>query len=137
MQHLGKGLDLGIQAALVTSGAVLVDDALVGHAVDHRHGNRVGGLGIGLVAGGNGVHDLLDVECGPWSAGWRCGSMPVGQRLANDPFLFAKRDGLYIILAFCLALITLRLPMEFWQRHSTPCVLIASIIMLLIVLVVG
>lgn len=24
-------------------------------------------------------------------------SMPVGQRLANDPFLFAKRDGLYII----------------------------------------
>jgi len=63
-------------------------------------------------------------------------SMPVGQRLANDPFLFAKRDGLYIILAFCLALITLRLPMEFWQRHSTA-MLIASIIMLLIVLVVG
>lgn len=63
-------------------------------------------------------------------------SMPVGQRLANDPFLFAKRDGLYIILAFCLALITLRLPMSFWQRHSTA-MLIASIIMLLIVLVVG
>ncbi len=63
--------------------------------------------------------------------------MPVGQRLANDPFLFAKRDGLYIILAFCLALVTLRLPMEFWQRHSTA-MLIASIIMLLlIVLVVG
>ena len=63
-------------------------------------------------------------------------SMPVGQRLANDPFLFAKRDGLYIILAFCPALITLRLPMSFWQRHSTA-MLIASIIMLLIVLVVG
>ena len=62
-------------------------------------------------------------------------SMPVGQRLANDPFLFAKRDGLYIILAFS-ALITLRLPMSFWQRHSTA-MLIASIIMLLIVLVVG
>ena len=29
-------------------------------------------------------------------------SMPVGQRLANDPFLFAKRDGLYIILALSL-----------------------------------
>ncbi len=63
-------------------------------------------------------------------------SMPVGQRLANDPFLFAKRDGLYIILAFCPAMITLRLPMSFWQRHSTA-MLIASIIMLLIVLVVG
>lgn len=24
-------------------------------------------------------------------------SMPVGQRLANDPFLFAKRDALYIL----------------------------------------
>ncbi|MGP0745007.1 FtsW/RodA/SpoVE family cell cycle protein, partial [Klebsiella pneumoniae] len=34
-------------------------------------------------------------------------SMPVGQRLANDPFLFAKRDGLYIVLAFALAMITL------------------------------
>ena len=63
-------------------------------------------------------------------------SMPVGQRLANDPFLFAKRDGLYIVLAFVLALVTLRLPMDFWQRHSTA-MLIASIVMLLIVLVVG
>jgi len=63
-------------------------------------------------------------------------SMPVGQRLANDPFLFAKRDGLYLILAFLLALITLRLPMTFWQRYSAP-MLLASIVMLLIVLVVG
>ncbi|MDN5681849.1 MAG: FtsW/RodA/SpoVE family cell cycle protein, partial [Ewingella sp.] len=63
-------------------------------------------------------------------------SMPVGQRLANDPFLFAKRDGLYIILAFVLSMITLRLPMEFWQRHSTA-MLLLSIAMLLIVLVVG
>ncbi len=55
-------------------------------------------------------------------------SMPVGQRLANDPFLFAKRDGLYIVLAFALAMITLRLPMDFWQRHSTA-MLIASIVM--------
>ncbi|MBN0365130.1 FtsW/RodA/SpoVE family cell cycle protein, partial [Pseudomonas aeruginosa] len=33
-------------------------------------------------------------------------------------------------------MITLRLPMDFWQRHSTA-MLIASIVMLLIVLVVG
>lgn len=51
-------------------------------------------------------------------------------------FLFAKRDALYIFLAFCLAMVTLRLPMEFWQKYSTT-MLIASIIMLLIVLVVG
>lgn len=63
-------------------------------------------------------------------------SMPVGQRLANDPFLFTKRDGLYITLAFALSMITLRLPMAFWQRHSTA-MLLASIGMLLVVLVVG
>lgn len=40
-------------------------------------------------------------------------SMPIGQRLTNDPFFFAKRDGVYLILAFILAIITLRLPMEF------------------------
>ncbi|HBC82711.1 MAG TPA: cell division protein FtsW, partial [Escherichia sp.] len=63
-------------------------------------------------------------------------SMPVGQRLTNDPFFFAKRDALYIFLAFCMAMITLRLPMEFWQRWSSA-MLIASIVMLLLVLLVG
>lgn len=48
-------------------------------------------------------------------------SMPVGQRLAGDPFLFAKRDALYIFLAFCLAMVTLRLPMEFWQSTARRC----------------
>lgn len=62
-------------------------------------------------------------------------SMPIGQRLTNDPF-FAKRDGVYLILAFILAIITLRLPMEFWQRYSAT-MLLGSIILLMIVLVVG
>ncbi len=31
-------------------------------------------------------------------------SMPVGQRLAEDPFLFAKRDGIYMIVALCLCI---------------------------------
>ncbi len=65
---------------------------------------------------------LLWLTFGPAAIGFimvTSASMPVGQRLANDPFLFAKRDGLYIVLAFALAMITLRLPMEFWQRHST------------------
>ncbi|MFO6485368.1 FtsW/RodA/SpoVE family cell cycle protein [Escherichia coli] len=36
-------------------------------------------------------------------------SMPIGQRLTDeDPFFFAKRDGVYLILAFILAIITLR-----------------------------
>lgn len=59
-------------------------------------------------------------------------SMPIGQRLTNDPFFFAKRDGVYLILAFILAIITLRLPMEFWQRYSAT-MLLGSIILLMIV----
>ncbi|WP_387464878.1 cell division protein FtsW [Photorhabdus sp. RM323S] len=63
-------------------------------------------------------------------------SMPVGQRLAEDPFLFAKRDAIYLLLAFGLSLITLRIPMDFWQRYSNLMLLI-SVILLLVVLVVG
>ena len=63
-------------------------------------------------------------------------SMPIGQRLADDPFLFAKRDTLYLGLAFGLSLVTLRIPMEVWQRYSNV-MLLMSIVMLLIVLVVG
>ncbi|MEQ9885202.1 cell division protein FtsW [Pectobacterium zantedeschiae] len=63
-------------------------------------------------------------------------SMPVGQRLASDPFLFAKRDAIYLGLAFGLSLITLRVPMEMWQRYS-PVLLLLAMVMLLVVLVVG
>ncbi|WP_411705678.1 cell division protein FtsW [Edaphovirga cremea] len=63
-------------------------------------------------------------------------SMPIGQRLADDPFLFAKRDAIYLALAFGLSLVTLRVPMEVWQRYSN-IMLLASIVMLLVVLVVG
>ncbi|MGB8666602.1 MAG: cell division protein FtsW [Serratia inhibens] len=63
-------------------------------------------------------------------------SMPIGQRLADDPFLFAKRDALYLGLAFGLSMVTLRIPMEVWQRYSNV-MLLLSIVLLLIVLVVG
>ena len=63
-------------------------------------------------------------------------SMPIGQRLAEDPFLFAKRDALYLALAFGLSLVTLRIPMAVWQRYSTV-MLLFSLVLLLIVLVVG
>lgn len=63
-------------------------------------------------------------------------SMPIGQRLADDPFLFAKRDALYLALAFGLAMVTLRVPMAVWQRYSNA-LLLVSVAMLLIVLVVG
>jgi len=45
-------------------------------------------------------------------------SMPVGQRLNEDPFYFAKRDAFYIALAFGMALVTLRIPMEALQQRD-------------------
>ncbi len=63
-------------------------------------------------------------------------SMPPGQRIANDPFLFAKRHLCYLGLAFCLSLVTLRIPMVFWQRYSN-IMLLLSMVMLLMVLLVG
>ncbi len=63
-------------------------------------------------------------------------SMPVGQRLNDDLFYFAKRDAFYIVLAVCMALVTLRVPMDFWQRYSNV-MLMVTVAMLLIVLVVG
>ncbi|QTF07119.1 cell division protein FtsW [Brenneria izadpanahii] len=63
-------------------------------------------------------------------------SMPIGQRLADDPFLFAKRDALYLGLAFALSLVTLRIPMEIWQRYS-PILLLAAMLLLLVVLAIG
>lgn len=63
-------------------------------------------------------------------------SMPIGQRLSNDPFYFAKRDAFYLALAFGLSLVTLRIPMEVWQRYSSG-MLLVTMVMLLVVLVVG
>ena len=47
--HLGccsdvQSLDVAIQAALMTSGFVLVDDAFIGHTVDNRHSHVGAGL---------------------------------------------------------------------------------------------
>lgn len=63
-------------------------------------------------------------------------SMPIGKQLANDPFLFAKRDAFYLILALGTALITLRIPMVVWQKNSH-ILLIISILLLLVVLIIG
>ena len=54
-----QSLHFGAQAALVTSGLVLVEDALVGNGVDHglHLGKQLGGFG--LVARQNGFFDVF------------------------------------------------------------------------------
>src|SRR5690606_20560197 len=55
------GLDVCVQAALVTSGLVLVDDALVSHAVDDRNSSSVGSLCFFQVFGFDRLDYVLDV----------------------------------------------------------------------------
>jgi hypothetical protein len=56
----GHGLDSLRQAALVARGLVLVDDFLVGNAVNHAHGRLQNSRGGGLVACGDGSANFLD-----------------------------------------------------------------------------
>ncbi|WP_244555820.1 FtsW/RodA/SpoVE family cell cycle protein, partial [Escherichia coli] len=99
---------------------------------EKKEGGREEGGGEGKGGGGGGgekendsliMYDrtLLWLTFGPAAIGFimvTSASMPLGQRLTNDPFSFAKRHGVYLNLAFILAIITLRLPMEFWQSYS-------------------
>ncbi|BAO00447.1 FtsW protein [Candidatus Pantoea carbekii] len=63
-------------------------------------------------------------------------SMPTSEHLNEDPFYFTKRHILYIAIAFSIVIITLRLPMHFWQRYSN-IMLILSVFMLIFVLIIG
>ncbi|CAA2929155.1 cell division protein FtsW [Arsenophonus endosymbiont of Bemisia tabaci] len=63
-------------------------------------------------------------------------SMAVGQRLTQDPFFFAKRDVIYLILSFGLVLLVLNIPMVWWEKYNF-LLLITSLILLLVVLVGG
>jgi len=56
-----EGFDALVQAALVTSGLVLVDDAFVDHAIDDRHGIFVRRNGSVFVAGITSLDDILDL----------------------------------------------------------------------------
>ena len=44
-------------------------------------------------------------------------SIPVGTRLYNDPFYFATRDAVYVVLSFILLYFFLKIPMEKWEKH--------------------
>lgn len=82
---------------------------------------------------------LLWLSCGLAMIGFvmvTSASMAVGQHMLDDAFLFAKREAFYMALALALALITLRIPMETWQRYSN-IMLLVVVVLLLIVLVIG
>ncbi|MGL1957972.1 MAG: cell division protein FtsW [Colwellia sp.] len=45
-------------------------------------------------------------------------SMPVAERLFNNPFHFVIRHAIYIVLSLGIAGVTLQIPMAWWQKNS-------------------
>ncbi|WP_442780992.1 cell division protein FtsW [Alteromonas sp. a30] len=63
-------------------------------------------------------------------------SMPVAERLFNNPFHFAVRHGIYLIIAMTAACITMTIPMSWW-RLSNGWLLLLAVALLFAVLLVG
>jgi len=63
-------------------------------------------------------------------------SMPIAERLFNNPFHFVIRHSIYIILSFGIAAISLQIPMSWWQKNSGK-LLLLGMVLLLVVLLIG
>ncbi|MBN7818235.1 cell division protein FtsW [Bowmanella sp. Y26] len=63
-------------------------------------------------------------------------SMPAAARIYDNPFHFAIRHGVYMIIALTAALVTMQLPMRWWRTYNGWLLLLA-IVLLLAVLVAG
>ena len=63
-------------------------------------------------------------------------SIPEGISLANDPFMFVKRHGMFLVMALGISWFVLQVPMARWQQYNGPMLLLA-IVLLVMVLLVG
>lgn len=63
-------------------------------------------------------------------------SMPVAERLFNNPFHFVIRHTIYIVLSLGIAGVALQIPMAWWQKNSSY-LLIFGIFLLVVVLLIG
>jgi cell division protein FtsW len=63
-------------------------------------------------------------------------SMPIAERLHDNPFHFAIRHAIYILIALTFAMIVMNIPMAFW-RAANPYLLLLAVGLLVAVLVIG
>ncbi|WP_051333458.1 cell division protein FtsW [Aliagarivorans marinus] len=63
-------------------------------------------------------------------------SIPEGINLSDDPFRFAKRHVVYLVLCLCAMAVVVQLPIRWWQASST-WLLLASLALLVLVLLIG
>ncbi|MCK3657652.1 cell division protein FtsW [Pasteurellaceae bacterium Pebbles2] len=57
-------------------------------------------------------------------------SIPTGTRHEGDPFYYAKRDALYVLLSFITCYFFLRIPIERWEKYYLWIFLIAVLLLL-------
>lgn len=62
-------------------------------------------------------------------------SMPVAERLFDDPFHFVTRHLIYIGLSIVVAAMTLQVPMSWWQKYSGFLLLLGMVLLLLVLLI--
>ena len=62
-------------------------------------------------------------------------SMPVAERLFDNPFHFVIRHMIYIVLSIGIAVATLQLPMSWWQKSSGGLLLLAMVLLLIVLLI--
>ena len=63
-------------------------------------------------------------------------SIPEGIAINNDPFMFVKRHGMFLVMALGISWFVLQVPMARWQHYNGPMLLLA-IVLLVMVLLVG
>lgn len=63
-------------------------------------------------------------------------SIPEGIAINNDPFMFVKRHGMFLVMALGISWFVLQVPMARWQQYNGPMLLLA-IVLLVMVLLVG
>ncbi|WDE11242.1 cell division protein FtsW [Thalassomonas haliotis] len=62
-------------------------------------------------------------------------SMPVAERLFDNPFHFVIRHMIYIVLSIGIAVAALQLPMSWWQKSSGGLLLLAMVLLLVVLLI--
>ena len=63
-------------------------------------------------------------------------SMPIAERLHDNPYHFSIRHSIYLLIAISAGLFTLSLPMRFWQL-SNPYLLLLGLALLIVVAFIG
>lgn len=63
-------------------------------------------------------------------------SMPVGERLFDNPFHFIIRHVIYIGISIAIAGVALQIPMSYWHRYSGY-MLVMAMLLLVVVLLIG